>query len=63
MKIGPEMEVTGDLWLQEHWSTWPKAEALPDNLTMPKAVYDLGRMVHWFVPFQRATPGKKEPPT
>lgn len=49
-------------WLQEHWSTWPKAKALPDNLTMPKAVYNLGRMVHWFVPFQQATPGKKEPP-
>ncbi len=49
-------------WLQDHWSTWPKAEALPDKLTMPKALFDLGQMAHWFVPFQRAIPGKQEPP-
>jgi hypothetical protein len=49
-------------WLKAHWSTWPKAEALPDKLTMPKVLYDLRQMAHWFVPFQRATTGKQETP-
>lgn len=49
-------------WLQDHWSTWPKARALPEKLPIPKPLYDLRQMVHWFVPFQRPIPGEQEPP-
>jgi len=49
-------------WLQDHWSTWPKTRIDPSKLPIPKALYDLRHMAHWFVPFQRPVPGKQEPP-
>ncbi|MCY2989100.1 MAG: hypothetical protein NTY19_14690 [Planctomycetota bacterium] len=49
-------------WLQEHWSTFPKARIHPDKLPIPKVLYDLRYMAYWFGPFQRAIPGEQEAP-
>jgi len=43
-------------WLQDRWSTWPKAELRPDKLPIPKSLYDLRQMAHWFPVFQRSPP-------
>lgn len=49
-------------WMQDHWSTFPRPKTYPDKLPIPKALYDLRTMAHWFVAIQRVTPNKKEPP-
>jgi hypothetical protein len=49
-------------WLQDHWSTWPRAELRPDKLPILESLYDLRAMSHWFPVFQRATPGNEKSP-
>ena len=67
-ELGIEVVVTEELsqwdaraqelinWLQDRWSTWPKAELRPDKLPIPKSLYDLRQMAHWFPVFQRSPP-------
>ncbi len=49
-------------WLQDHWSTWPKARTRPEGLPIPTVLYDLRQMAYWFGLFQRAIPGEQEAP-
>ncbi len=46
-------------WLQDRWSTWPKAELRPARLPIPESLYDLRDMSHWFLLFQRSTPNNE----
>lgn len=46
-------------WLQDRWSTWPRAELRPARLAVPESLYDLRDMSHWFLLFQRSTPNNE----